>query len=580
MKMKRRHFIQAMTASTGLWASGLSLKPESATAGEEPAAPEAKARFTGRARESYADVVIVGSGLGGCAAALAALRNGLRVILTEETDWIGGQLTSQGVPPDEHGWIESHGATRLYRDFRTAIRRYYRDFYPLTAQAAERTNLNPGDGGVSRLCHEPRVALAVLYQLFAPYLGSGKLQLLLEHEPVSAHVDGDRVKSVTVLDRRDGHETILSGPYFVDATELGDLLPLTGTEFRAGAESIEETGELHAAKRSDPANQQAFTACFAMDYEKGADHRIEKPVEYEFWKNFVPKMDPPWPGPLLDLTYCKPSTLKPLRLGFHPEGVRTGSVLNLWNYRRIINPANFAPGTYVGGATIVNWPQNDYVLGNLDGSKEEFQRHFERAKQLSLSLFYWLQTEVPRPDGGQGWHGLRLRGDLLGTRDGMAKYPYVRESRRIKALFTVLEEHVGKANREKVLGQPTTRAAEFDDSVGVGYYHIDLHPSSGGDNYIDFPSLRFQIPLGALIPQRIVNLLPANKNIGTTHITNGCYRLHPVEWGIGEAVGMLVFYAMQKKTGPRAVRETKTLSADFRSLLHAQGIETAWPNDP
>src|SRR5690606_24164266 len=44
--------------------------------------------------ELSADVVIIGGGLGGCAAALAALRNGLRVVMTEPTDWIGGQLTS------------------------------------------------------------------------------------------------------------------------------------------------------------------------------------------------------------------------------------------------------------------------------------------------------------------------------------------------------------------------------------------------------------------------------------------------------------------------------------------------------
>src|SRR3712207_8348422 len=52
---------------------------------------------------------------GGCAAALAACRAGLRVVLSEETDWIGGQLTSQAVPPDEHPWIESFGCTRADR---------------------------------------------------------------------------------------------------------------------------------------------------------------------------------------------------------------------------------------------------------------------------------------------------------------------------------------------------------------------------------------------------------------------------------------------------------------------------------
>jgi hypothetical protein len=139
----------------------------------------------------------------------------------------------------------------------------------------------------------------------------------------------------------------------------------------------------------------------------------------------------------------------------------------------------------------------------------------------------------------------------MGTEDGLAKYPYVRESRRIKAVFTIKEEHVGAANREMAVsnGAPGAKdkAAEFHDSVGIGYYHIDLHPSTGGNNYIDFASLPFQIPLGALLPIRMENVLPANKNIGTTHITNGCYRLHPVEWSIGEAVGLLVKFASREK---------------------------------
>jgi hypothetical protein len=253
--------------------------------------------------------------------------------------------------------------------------------------------------------------------------------------------------------------------------------------------------------------------------------------------------------------------------------------LNLWNYRRIINQKNFTEGTYDGDITIVNWPQNDFFPGNLiDVPEKEFNKHLASAKQLSHSLFYWLQTEAPRPDGGAGWRGLRLRGDVMGTRDGMAKYPYIREARRIRAEFTVLEEHVGAENRKLVAGAIAgKKSADFHDSVGVGYYHIDLHPSSRGNNYIDFSSLPFQIPLGALLPQRMNNLLPANKNIGTTHITNGCYRLHPVEWSIGEAVGCLITFAGKKKVPFRAVRANKTLLAEFQREIERQGIETEWP---
>src|SRR6516164_203998 len=85
-------------------------------------------------RERSADVVIIGGGCGGCAAALVAARAGCRVILTEETDWIGGQLPQQAVPPDEHPWIEMFGATRWYRQFREGVRAFYRRNYPLTAE--------------------------------------------------------------------------------------------------------------------------------------------------------------------------------------------------------------------------------------------------------------------------------------------------------------------------------------------------------------------------------------------------------------------------------------------------------------
>src|SRR3954451_12480895 len=72
-------------------------------------------------RELHADIAIIGGGVGGIAAALAAARAGRRVILSEETDWIGGQLTQQAVPPDEHPWIESFGCTASYRRFRNGV---------------------------------------------------------------------------------------------------------------------------------------------------------------------------------------------------------------------------------------------------------------------------------------------------------------------------------------------------------------------------------------------------------------------------------------------------------------------------
>ena len=147
-------------------------------------------------------------------------------------------------------------------------------------------------------------------------------------------------------------------------------------------------------------------------------------------------------------------------------------------------------------------------------------------------------------------------------------------------MLRILEEHVGKENRKLVASGPAAaKAAPFFDSVGIGYYHIDLHPGTGGNNYIDFNSLPFQIPLGALLPQRVRNLLPANKNIGTTHITNGCYREHPVEWGISEAVGMVIAFSLQKKTEPHAIRENENLLKGLQHYLEVQGVPLQWPEE-
>lgn len=529
--------------------------------------------------EISADLIIAGGSLGGCAAALSALKNGLKVVLTEETGWIGGQLTSQGVPPDEHQWIETHGSTKTYRQLRTNIRTYYKQHYPLTAEAAVRPNFNPGNGLVSALCCEPRVAEAVLRSMTAPYIHSKKLVLLTHHTITAADVKGDRIRSLKAVNNLTGKSIILSAPYFIDATELGDLLPLSGTEYVTGTESKNDTNELHAPEKADPNNQQAFTICFAMDHIEGANNVIDKPSEYDKWRNFIPQLTPPWPGKLLDFTYCNPQTLASRTLDFDPSGKNTGDKMNLWNYRRILDKSNFKLGSFKSDITLVNWPQNDYLLGNLiDVSKDEYQKRIRDAKQLSLSLFYWLQTEAPREDGGAGWPGLRLRGDVLGTKDGLGKAPYIRESRRIKAVFTILEEHVGAQNRALLAGKDNAKkAADFYDTVGTGYYRLDLHPSSGGNNYIDIESLPFQIPLGALLPQRMENLLPACKNIGTTHITNGCYRLHPVEWGIGEAAGLLVVFALKNRTIPKAIRENNNLLRDFQQLAGSSGLDMHWP---
>ncbi len=535
--------------------------------------------------ELTSDIVIVGGGLGGCAAAMAACRLGAKVILTEPTDWIGGQVSQQGVPPDEHQWIEDIGGTTSYSRYRSLVRDYYRNNYPLTNSARETQYLNPGNGAVSRICHEPKVSVAVLQSMLAWAVAKGQLRIFLNTSPVAAEVYRDRIESISCLNTNTGDKLELQAEMFIDASEEGDLMALSATEYIIGAESQKQTGEPHAPGKANPANIQALTHCFAVDHLPGEDHTIDRPAMYDFWKNHTPNLDPPWSGPIpiLSLDYSYPRTLVPKTLSFVPLGrnnppPNTGT-LNLWVYRRMIDRDNFMPGTYPSDISLINWPQNDYMLGNItDVSPEVRKQNLYKARQLSLSLLYWLQVEVPRPDGRQGWKGLRLRKDIMGTEDGLAKYPYIRESRRILAEYTILEQDLTLEEREKVVGKSAKRilAKPFHDSVGIGYYHLDLHPSTAGNNYIDMASVPFQVPLGSLIPQRMENLIPGCKNIGTTHISNGCYRLHPVEWSIGEAAGSLCTHALARKTTPRKIRNTSKELEDFQALLIKHGAQLEW----
>lgn len=527
-----------------------------------------------------ADVVVAGAGVGGCAAALAAARTGLRVILTEETNWIGGQLTQQAVPPDEHPWIERFGAPASYRAFREGVRDYYRRWYPLKGALHHATDFNPGGCTVSYMCHEPRVAKAVLESMMAPFVSDGRLQIMLDTVATAAQVSNDRVQALEVHHGPSDKRYVLHAPYFIDGTELGDLLPMTGTAYVTGAEAQSDTGELHAPEVAQPHNMQAMTWCFAIDHVEGENHTIDKPANYDMWRDYMPAMQPAWPGKLLSLTYSNPITLAPRTLDFDPRpGVETER-FNLWSYRRLIDPSQFEPGAIQGDISLINWPQNDYLPGNIiEVPAAEAAQHKQGAMDVSFALLYWLQTEAPRSDGKAGWPGLRLRKDVVDTTHGLAKRPYIREARRIRAAFTVTEQHVGREARMMETGLPreTVTAASFDDAVGVGSYRIDLHPSTGGDNYIDISSLPFEIPLGALIPQRMENLLPACKNLGVTHITNGCYRLHPVEWNIGEAAGITAAHCVQTGHPPRHIRNSPALFADLARKMDRMGVERKWP---
>jgi hypothetical protein len=500
------------------------------------------------------DVFIAGGGTGGFAAALAAAQAGCTVVVSEPTDWLGGQLTAQGVSaPDEHQYIETCGGTRSYYAFRNAIREYYKTNYQLSDQAKKAKYLNPGLGWVSRLCFEPKVGVKVLGDMLAPYTDTGQVKVLYRSVPVRVEREARQITAVAVQHLVTEAITHVTAKVFLDATELGDLMPLAQVPFHMGMESWEQTGEPSAPPEGNREAIQSFTYTFAVEYCPGENHVIAKPALYDQMKRAY--------------SFRGYKMFEPSTLFANP----------FWTYRRLIAADNFADPAFPRDIAMINWAGNDYTGGNIVGVPPALQEErLNEAKQLSLGFLYWLQTAAPRDDGGSGYPELKLRPDIMGTADGLSQYPYIREGRRLAAIEIVREQDL------VVRYNPGPRARLMTDTVGLGLYtYIDVHhccntslrPGSG-------QHIRpFQIPLRSLLTHNAANFIAAAKNIGVTHITNGAFRLHPTEWCIGEAAGTLAAFAVQTGKQPLAVGLDSQLLRQYQLRLVQRGVPLYWYTD-
>ena len=507
-----------------------------------------------------ADAAIWGGSLGGTLAAYSLARSGKNVLLFEETDWIGGQLTVQAVPPDEHMYIERTGCTSSYRQYRNKVREYYRTHPFIIDDLKTKEFFCPGGSSVSRIAHPPKLALKLLCEMLEPFIISGRLKIYYNCSLLSASTANDNISAITVLSGEEKYEVFAT--YFLDGSDEGELIFKSGCEYVTGAESREMTGEPSALSEYLPEDRQPVTWTLAFENRQKGDFVGEKPAEYEYFKSKTMPYDK-WR--VFSMYGPDSSTGKAKRFGmFGGETDENGiGLFGLFSYRRIVYSGHFKDNFAPYDITLLNWPQNDYFFGNTFDCAEAEENKL-LAKQLTKCFFYWLQTEAPTK-GGRGYPYFAPCGEVTGTADGATKKYYVRESRRIKAKFTVRENDVVPG------GNPN-----FFDSVGVGSYPIDLHITTKTHTFFYKKSVPFTIPLGALLPVRIKNLIPACKNIGTTHLTGGCYRLHPVEWNIGESAGLLAAYSIDNGVELNEVRENPEILKNFQNFLTENGIQLYW----
>ena len=497
------------------------------------------------------DVLVIGGSLGGVSAALSAGTQGANVCLIEATGWLGGQYTAQGVTkPDDNQYADTSGSTASYRAFRHAVRAFYRSTYTLSAEGQAQPEFNPG-GPYPGFTMQPLVGHNVLTQLLA---AQPTIKVLLNTSVTAVAMDstGNAIASITATDST-GTATTYTATYFLDGTDLGDILPLVGqqgSDWVIGAESQADTGEPNAPPVAHPEWIQPITMPLAIEHRPaGENNIIPEPPEYAQLKQ--------------EQSYS-------IDDGYISTMFVAGK--DLWSYRSIIAAANFNDPAFPTDLTMLNIAGNDYLAASIpSGDPATDAAVIARARQASLGYLYWLQTECPRDDNPSqlGYPELKLRPDLFNTPDGTSAQAYIRESRRIKAVKTVVQQELETSG---------PRATLFSDSCGIGTYGgMDVHGCPGNGCPEQFAGVQpFQIPLSAFIPVRLTNYLPARKNIGSTHMTNGVYRLHPSEWNIGEAAGALATYCVKNSTTPAAVPSTPALLKDFQHQLLSLGIPLYW----
>lgn len=526
-------------------------------------------------------ILVVGGSTAAYTAALGALRMGVTVCLVQPQAIVGGQFTAQALPASDDGDLLRQRATPFHVEGeRFAISRSQRDFRDRQRELQKvngRKVENPGGGWVSPLCTTPVVAATAMNDAIAPYIASGKLILIPFAEPIGTlqqEKPGQRrrLNGVIFQDLQTKATFTVQAKVVIEATDLGDLLELGQIESRVGQEARSETGEAALPEKALPQCQQSFT--FDTVVERTAPGRgvaIGAPAGYG---------KHPWLNPQeFSASYwCKSQGR------WEPQPRDFFNPFSIFRYRRIFRTADNEKVVNPGDVAVLNWGQhqhgekgplccgNDYRYGILVGvSREERQHQIRQARERARAYVHFLQTN--------GVPDLKPRGDLTWTKDGIALEPYIREARRGIAMTTIRHEDVAKPFFP---GQ--ARAKSFDDSVGVGQYHyLDLHgndepghASLPGDQVIALP---FTLPLRALIPINTDGLILSAKSIGTTHITNAAYRMHPVEWAIGEAGGYLAALAVKSGVDVRDIATKEPLYRNLQGILTRYGIPIYWFDD-
>ena len=483
------------------------------------------------------DIVIVGGGTSGVVSAIQSSRMGSKTLLIEESNWLGGMLTSAGVSAMDGNYKLPSG---FLKEFRDSLVSHYGHLDSLKT------------GWVSNTMFEPSIGNQILKDIV-----NSQKNLTIKYNSVVDKVYKNE-KFVVKIKGGNSYESRV----LIDATELGDIIPMLNLPYSIGMDSNKKFKEDIAPSRANNIIQDLTYVMILKDYQK--DMTIDKPKNYDR-NEFICSFD---------------------------SGECAQTDKKLWSKDKLISYGKLPNNKYM-----INWPinGNDYYTNSIEMSIKDRLLNYEKAKQKSLRFLYFIQTEM-------NYNNLSIDYDEYQTKDGFPLIPYHRESRRSDGMVTLTLNDIKSpySNNNPI----------YRTGIAVGDYPVDHHHGAY-ENYINLPKLDFypvpsySVPIGSLIPKGIDNFIIAEKSISVSNLVNGTTRLQPVVMQIGQAAGILAHLSIKNNQSIKYVNIREVQSeilknkgyilpyADVKSdhpnfisyqkigacgILRSEGINIGWEN--
>ena len=474
----------------------------------------------GQAKTIKTDLLVIGGGTGGTAAAIQAARMGVKTILIEPTSMLGGMLTAAGVSCTDGNDQLSSG---IWEEFRQALYHHY---------GVSRLNT----GWVSNTNFEPHVGDSIFKAWDAR---EKNLTIFFRYDFDKIQKKANKVTAARFLSTQKNDKSSLNikAKIIIDATELGDVLAAAGAGYNLGMDDPAVSGEKEAIEKNDII-QDLTWAAILKDYGANVDKTIDKPRNYESNKYYCCCTDAPCEGKSWN-----------------------GDKIKMLEYGKLPRSAGVTHDKYM-----LNWPLNgnDYYVNAVEQTYGQRATSYEQARQQTLGFIYFIQTEL-------GMKNIGLADDELDN--GLALIPYNREARRMKGLIRMNINHI------KIPYAHTL----YRTGISVGDYPVDHHHAQypGKLPALEFPPIpSFTIPMGCLIPEKVEGLIVCEKGISVTNIVNGTTRLQPVVLLTGQAAGVLAATSIKEGKKPRDVA-VRTVQAELlKAQCYLMPFADVRPDDP